>query len=60
METELEKNERLYRSEVDTLNKLLEKKYELERLIKHQEENVKHRANLLLKISTSYTKIKKI
>jgi hypothetical protein len=49
METELEKNERLYRCEVDTLNKLLEKKYELERLIRHQEENVIHRADLFLK-----------
>jgi hypothetical protein len=48
METELEKNERLYRCEVDTLNKLMEKKYELERLIRHQEENVKNRAELLL------------
>ena len=49
METEVEKNERLYRSEVDTLNKLMEKKYELERFIRDQEENVKHRAELLLK-----------
>lgn len=49
METELEKNERLYKNEVRTLDKLMEKKYELERLIRHQEENVKHRAELLLK-----------
>jgi hypothetical protein len=46
METELEKNERLYKSEVETLNKLMEQKYDLERLIRHQEENVKFRAEL--------------
>ena len=49
METEVEKNERLYRSEVNTLDKLMEQKYELERLIRHQEENVKKRAEILLK-----------
>jgi hypothetical protein len=49
METELEKNERLYKSEVETLNKLMEQKYDLERLIRYQEENVKFRAELLLK-----------
>jgi hypothetical protein len=49
METELKKNERLYKSEVETLNKLMEQKYDLERLIRHQEENVKFRAELLLK-----------
>lgn len=48
METEIQKNERLYKCEVDTLNKLIEKKNELERLIKHQEENVLERAELLL------------
>lgn len=49
METELEKNERLYRSEVSTLDKLMEKKHQLELLIRHQEENVKKRAEILLK-----------
>ena len=49
METELQKNERLYKDEVRTLDELMEKKYELERLIKHQEENVRHRAEVLLK-----------
>ena len=49
METEVEKNERLYRYEVNTLDKLMEQKYELERLIRFQEENVKKRAEILLK-----------
>ena len=49
METEVEKNERLYKSVVNTLYKLMEQKYELERLIRLQEENVKKRAEILLK-----------
>lgn len=46
---QIQTNERLYKDEVNTLDDLLEKKCELERLIKHQEENVKNRAELLLK-----------
>lgn len=47
METKLEKGKRLLRGEIDTLNKLIEKKNELERLIKHQEKNVKEKEEIL-------------
>jgi F0F1-type ATP synthase delta subunit len=47
METELEKNERLYKDEVNILDELLREKDELERLIKHQRENVKKRELIL-------------
>lgn len=44
-ETELEKVARLLKSEKDTLNTLIEKRKELDLLIKHQEENIKKLEN---------------